>query len=123
MRETDVEKALTRWLSIALPDDAVSFHVPNGARLGARQVWQMKAAGMVAGIPDRVVVWNGLAFFMEIKGPKGRLSEAQIEMHERLRRTGCPVAVVRSIDDAEAFLDSVGLPLRARSLPFGGDAA
>ena len=118
MNEHDVEKAITKWLAVALPAEAVSFHVPNGAQLGARQVWQMKAAGMTAGVPDRVVVWRGRAFFLEAKGPRGLLSDAQVAMHARLRTAECKVGVVRSIEDAERFLgDECGIPLRARSLP------
>ncbi len=114
MRETDIEAAITAYLRFALPPLAVSFHIPNGAQLGARQLWQMRRAGMVAGIPDRCVLWNGKAYFLECKGPKGRLSPAQEEMFVRIEDADCEVAVVRSVEDVEARLIEWGIPINAR---------
>lgn len=116
MSEHDVERQIRDYLRIALPDEVVVWHTPNGAQLGARQLWQMRAAGMVAGIPDRCFVHAGRAYFAEVKGPRGRLSDAQVGMHERLRRAGCPVVVVRSVEELEAALLDWGLPLRTRML-------
>lgn len=113
MRENQIEKAITAFLSVSLPSDAVAFHIPNGANLGFGQRWQMKNAGLVAGIPDRCILWNGHAYFLECKAPKGRLSPAQEEMFVRIEDAGCDVGVVRSVEDAERILIGWGIPLRA----------
>ena len=117
IREDDIEKQIRDFLKVALPSEVICFHIPNGSQLGARQVWQMKNAGMVAGIPDRCFLYRGRAYFIEVKGPRGRLTESQEAMFPKIRECGCPVAVCRSADDVQKALDSWGIPLRSRMLP------
>ncbi len=114
MRETDIESAITAYLKFALPPLAVSFHIPNEGQRGWKSQGAFKHAGGVAGVPDRCILWNGKAHFLECKGPKGRLSPAQEEMFVRIEDADCEVAVVRSIEDVEARLIEWGIPINAR---------
>lgn len=115
MRETDIEKAITDYLRFALPPDAVSFHIPQGGfKLSPWELGQLKRAGYVAGIPDRCILWGGCAYFLECKGPRGRLSPAQEEMFIRIETAGCEVAVVRSVEDVERALTEWRIPISAR---------
>ena len=96
----------------------MTFHIPNGAKMGAQQLWAMRAAGMIAGIPDRCFLRDGRAYFIEVKRPKGRLSESQSAMFPKIEAAGCPVAVCRSVEDVEAALLEWGFPIKTRMLPF-----
>jgi VRR-NUC domain len=115
MKEVDIEKSITQYLRFALPRMAVSFHIPQGGfKLSPYELGMLKRAGYVAGIPDRCILWNGKAHFLECKGPRGRLSPAQEEMFVRIEDTGCEVAVVRSVDDVESWLLRWGIPINGR---------
>lgn len=115
--EKAIEKAITDYLAFSLPGDALSFHVPNGGfKLSIGELAWLKASGYVAGIPDRVVLWNGRAHFLECKRPKGILSDSQKAMFPRIEAAGCPIVVVRSVEDVAAALDAWGIPVRSRML-------
>lgn len=117
VRETDLEEAITGYLKHALPAEAVSFHVPQGGfKLSPWELGVLKRAGYVAGIPDRCIIWNGTAYFLEAKGSLGRLSEAQERMIGRLGAAGARIAVVRSVDDVERALIGWGIPINVRLL-------
>jgi hypothetical protein len=66
--------------------------------------------GVHAGWPDiEILPGNGRVCFMEVKAPKGRLSEAQRGLLNWMIAVGYDVAVVRSVDDARAALRAWGL--------------
>lgn len=113
MKESDIERAITDFLNVALPADAVHFHIPNGGKRGWKAQREMKAAGLLAGMPDRCVIWKGLAIFFECKSPRGRLRPEQAIMMERLGRAGAATYIVRSVEDVEETLIAMGIPLRA----------
>lgn len=52
------------------------------------------------GFPDLVAVRRGVLRLLEVKGPKGELTEAQVKLHQRLAAAGLPVAIVRSPEEA-----------------------
>ena len=113
--ETALDATLTAWLAIALPRDAVAFHVPNGGyRLGHAAAAMLKRAGLVAGVPDRCILWQGRALFVEIKRPgrPARYTAGQREMFPRFAAAGFPVSTVTGIEELAAVLTAAGIPLR-----------
>jgi hypothetical protein len=83
---------------------AFAFHCPNGARRSAAEARIFKSLGVVAGIPDLLIVHAGHLYCLELKSERGRLSPAQIQTHEQLQRAGAHVAVANGIDAALAQL-------------------
>lgn len=61
----------------------------------------------IAGMPDRLVLLDGRAIFVEVKKPDGRLSKRQLVMHERLGKLGFPVTTVWSVEGIDAFIASL----------------
>jgi Holliday junction resolvase len=53
----------------------------------------------MSGAPDLVAIKRGRVVFLEVKTPKGKVSEKQSEVHDLLRLHGMEVRVVRGIDD------------------------
>lgn len=53
------------------------------------------------GVPDLLVGWRGQNFLMEVKTPRGKLTDDQIDWHDSWRGE---VHVVRSVDDALKIL-------------------
>jgi hypothetical protein len=51
-------------------------------------------------------------YFMEVKSAKGGLSQCQRRIIDQLTDMGFHVAVVRSVDEAQAYAREWGLPMR-----------
>ena len=81
----------------------------RGSRKGVVDGARRKAMGQLAGMPDLMIAVRGRVAFMEVKTPSGRVSPAQKSVHENLSAQGLPVAVVRSVDDADRFIAEQGL--------------
>ena len=72
--------------------------------------WAAKMHGnafMVRGLPDVLVVKHGRAAWMECKRPGEDPTKIQEHRLRELARAGCPVAVIRSADEARRFLEGV----------------
>lgn len=77
---------------------------------------KQKRLGVQFGWPDLEIFcnptwWCGekqwAPVFLEIKAEKGRLSENQKNVLEKLDKAGCYTTVVRSIDEARSFLSKL----------------
>lgn len=67
------------------------------------------------GVPDRLVVMDRRVFFIEVKGPTGRLTKRQEQEMTRLADLGVPTGVVSSkamVDDWIAFAQARGRRLK-----------
>lgn len=103
-----------RAIQIAIRDrlrlrGVTAIAVPNAGKRTVVAGMLLKAEGMFPGFPDLIVLGNeGRVAFLEVKAAKGRLSDAQEDCHDMLKRRGHLVAVVRSQDEAEDVLRSAG---------------
>ena len=112
--EESIQTAVASFLDHALPADAVWWHTPNGGARNKVVASKLKWAGVKPGVPDVVIVWKGRVICIELKAHDGRLSYAQIEMQSNLLLAGAVVLpVARSVDEVAAFLETLGMPLRA----------
>lgn len=57
------------------------------------------------GVPDILGIWQGRMLGIEVKAPKGRLSESQHRFIDSINREGGLAFVARSIDDVIDGLD------------------
>ena len=111
--EQALQKSVIQYLDTVLPATAWAFHVPNGGGRSKIEAGILKAMGVRPGIPDLCVIWQGRAYWIELKAGKGRASAAQVAAHARLAECGCcPVATCRSIDDVATALLVYGIPSR-----------
>lgn len=72
--------------------------------------WPAKMHGnafMLAGLPDVLVIKDGMAAWMEVKRPGQTPSKIQLHRMRELTGHGCPVAVVTSAAQAKEFLESI----------------
>lgn len=115
--EETVQKAIVRFLGIALPGDSFLFATTN--QRGTRKRFEMgilKAMGARAGVPDLCLLHRGRFIGIEVKAEKGRLSENQANASDAIVKAGGLYSVVRSVEEAERYLRSVGVALRATVL-------
>lgn len=71
-----------------------------------------KRSGVLTGLPDVLVLLpDGRTLLIEVKASGGVLSEAQAEMHERIRANGHAVGVATCIDTARRVLLDAGVTL------------
>ena len=104
----DIEQTqLFAWAQYAsgkYPELALMYHIPNGGKRGKAEAVRFKAQGVKAGVPDICLPvargkYHGL--YIELKRVKGgRVSAAQEEYIEALRKQGYKVAVCFGMEQA-----------------------
>lgn len=122
--EALIQIELVNWLSAnARRYGFFFFSIPNEGFMKSRTVGRfdvhrkfvyallavLKKMGLTPGVPDLCIVYQGEAYFLEVKNEDGRLTGSQPVVHERLREVGCPVCVVRTLDDMEMQLREWGI--------------
>ena len=70
--------------------------------------------GIVAGVPDMLILYRGEAFLIEIKTIDGEVSEAQRSVLAACLAASCRVAVARDAWEVLALLDRWGIPRSKR---------
>ena len=87
----------------------VWWHTPNGGRRGISEAMRFKRLGVRPGVSDIIAYFNGEAFALELKAPKGRPTEAQLEFLSEWRANGGHGVVAEGLDEALCILESWGL--------------
>jgi Holliday junction resolvase len=78
--------------------DLNEFSIVDALRTVGADVYRLSAKG----VPDLLVSFRGETFLMEIKTRTGKLTPAQIKWRDQWQ--GGPVGVVRTVDEALAFI-------------------
>jgi hypothetical protein len=114
--ETDLHTAVVAWLRLVLPSDCLLHHSPNEGVRKVQYRRKLSRMGLRPGWPDLQLVVpptyyldgeRQTGIYIELKAPKGRLSEAQREVIARLLAARRHVAVCRSLDDVQDFLRGI----------------
>ncbi len=100
------------FLSKALPPDAYHTAIDHARPMSIIHGKMRKDRGVKAGLPDWLVVWNGITLWIERKAGSS-LSEAQRATRDALVHNGHHWRLARSTEEIEAACRSVSIPLRA----------
>ena len=119
MSERALQTAVVSFLRVALPEYAVFTHAPGEGRRGWKSQRDLKSSGYRKGWPDIEVLYEGRAYFLELKSAKGRVSPDQLATHAAIRRAGCECFIARSLDEVVWALETWAIPLRAKLMPTG----
>ncbi len=126
MRPEDaLQQQVCSYLEHALPRASYWCAIPNGAVLAGdkasrgRQMNRLKRTGLKPGAPDLIIIHDGRLLAIELKAGTGKLSEAQATTSDAIVASGGAYTVARSVDEVEAFLTSLDVPLRTRLMPLG----
>lgn len=111
--EEQLQLAVAQFLRLAAPD-LLWWAVPN--QRGTRSLIEnaiLKRLGVRPGVPDiGMILPGGVAGFIELKAPKGRLTETQVEFAQAVQGRGGRWLLCRSIEDVRAALVGWNVPLR-----------
>ena len=58
----------------------------------------------MAGVPDRLILINGMAVFVELKAPGRKPTERQLAIHRYLKCLGFPVHVIDSMHGVDCLV-------------------
>lgn len=94
-----------------LPDDVFASCIAHGGRNFTMAV-KLKQLGTRAGIPDWVLIHDGITRFVELKTGKATLRTDQRKTRDALKLAGARVVVVHSLDEFQDTLQLWGIPCR-----------
>lgn len=99
--EHQIQVALCEYLTLNARPEIFWFAVPNGGLRNIRVAQKMKAEGLKPGVSDLAFMLpQGRCAWLELKAPKGQLSDQQHGFKTRCRELGHFWAMARSIDEA-----------------------
>lgn len=68
-----------------------------------------KFKSTVNGVPDQLVIHDGMMHLVEVKRPDGEPRANQLHIHAKINERGVPVHIVATTDDVDRFvLDVLG---------------
>jgi hypothetical protein len=103
--EATLQRSVIQHLTWRARPGAFFFHVPLGGYRTCVEGAILKAIDTVAGVPDIICIFEGQCYALELKAERGRVTDVQRVVHERLREAGANVAVAHGIDQALAQLE------------------
>lgn len=107
MSEIQLQAKCYQWMWNFHPETRyLFFAVPNGGTRNMIEATQLKASGLLAGIPDCIFMWKGKGYGIEFKTDTGRLSPAQVKVHEKWQGHA-EVYVVRSFDAFKELIEQI----------------
>ena len=70
--------------------------------------WSIKIlSNFISGLPDRLVLLNGRAYFVEVKSKGKKPSPIQRIVHKKLEALGFPVSVIDTTEKLNNFINMI----------------
>ena len=107
--EAALQHSVIQHLTWRARPGAFFFYLPLGGYRTCVEGAILKAIGTVAGVPDIICIFQGRVYALELKAGRGRLTDVQRVVQERLREAGANVAITHGIDHALRVLEGWGL--------------
>jgi hypothetical protein len=103
--EDAIQRAVFQHLRTRGTPGMFAFHPANGGYRRPIEAAIMKGLGVVAGVPDVIVIREGRVYGLELKAPGGRASAAQLETLAAMEAAGAYTCVAEGLDRALAVLE------------------
>jgi hypothetical protein len=107
--ERQIQKAVLGHLAWRAVPDVWWCHYPAGGWRSPIEAAILQSLGVVAGVPDLLLIHRGQLYGLELKAGAGRLTNTQSDMHEKMRRAGAIVATAYGVDAAVTQLVAWGV--------------
>jgi hypothetical protein len=98
------------WWSYEIRNSGKTITTKTGREINLEGI-NRKARGVIGGLPDIAILYQGVLNGIELKAGSG-LNDAQKLLHPELRKCGASVVVAKDLNDVEAVLRDWGIPLR-----------
>lgn len=111
MSEDDIQIAVFRHLRTRGAKGIVAWHPKNGGghQSTAAQRQRNAALGVFAGIPDVLVLMDGVLYALELKSATGKMSVEQSKCAFDMRNAGAVVGDAYGFDAAISWLEERGI--------------
>jgi len=113
--EQDIHRAVVSHLTARSYPGTFFFHPANGGYRSPIEAKILKSMGVIAGVPDLVILKGGRMYALELKAPGGRFSPLQKATMDRMAECGAAVASAFSVDEALVTLECWGILKRDMS--------
>ena len=113
MREEDqIQSAIVAYVRAVAPRIIV-YAIPNASRRTQSGRASNAVPGLLPGMPDLgLAIPDGRAAFIEVKTPKGKLSDNQKGILAQMDYHSIPYIVATGIDEVRVFLCFLGVATR-----------
>ena len=115
MTEAEIQKAVIQNLLRRSEPKVFWFHVPNGGKRSWSEGKSFKAMGVIAGVPDILLIKDGEIFGLELKAAGGAVRPSQRLAHAAMQEAGAKTAVAKGLDEALITLEVWGILRRDNS--------
>lgn len=103
-KENDIQNAICEYLALKKYFFWRQNTAPTIQFTEGKAQFRRMPKYALKGVPDIIVVGEGEVIFLEVKRPKGKLSEFQIEFQNKCKERNVAYHVVYSIDDVMKIL-------------------
>lgn len=109
MNEAEVHKAVVTHLTDRGERNIFWFHPANGGKRSWNEGKSFKAMGVVAGVPDIIIIKGGEVFGLELKATGGAVRPSQRLVHAAMQEAGARTAIAKGLDEALVTLEVWGI--------------
>src|SRR5262245_21628221 len=109
--EQALQRAVGELLNFTLGGLAWWSHFPAGGG-GEMRGKILRGLGLKPGVPDILIIDMGRAYWLELKAPRGQVSQAQRDCQNALGRAGCASAVIKDVNQVLPQLRHWGIALK-----------
>jgi hypothetical protein len=109
VNETQIHKAVVQNLVRRGEPNVFWFHPANGGKRSWSEGKSFKAMGVVAGVPDLIILKGGECFALELKAPGGRIQPSQRLCQAAMQDAGVKTATAKGLDEALITLEVWGI--------------
>jgi hypothetical protein len=103
--EDAIQRAVFQHLRARAAPGVFAFHPANGGYRKPVEAAIMKGLGVVAGVPDVIVIHEGRCYAVEIKAPGGRATPKQFAAFAAMEAAGAFCCIAEGLDAALAVLE------------------
>ncbi len=106
--EDDLQKNVMNFIRLQYPN-ILAFHVPNGGKRNKWEAVRLKRQGVLAGVSDILLYWDGGFGGIELKAGEPKPSKLQAWFGDKLQGFGGKFATCNTVESVQKTLKAWGV--------------